>query len=212
MKRWNWELILVLVLCAITGALIFAVFARAAEIPRQALQHRALLTREARAVWGFDAPVATFAAQIHQESAWREDAVSKAGAQGLAQFMPTTASWMPQVAPETGEPMPFSPSWAIRAMVTYDRWLFRRIGAWTDCDRWAFTLSAYNGGLGWVQRDKALTLKKRMDPNKWSHVALHNAGRSASNFRENRGYPTRILGPLTNLYRAAGWGKGACDD
>jgi soluble lytic murein transglycosylase-like protein len=211
-KRWNWELILVLVLCVLAWGLSFTALARAAEVPRQAKQHRALLTREARAVWGMDAPIATFAAQIHQESAWRENAVSHAGAQGLAQFMPATARWLPQVAPETGEPLPFSPSWAIRAMVTYDRWLYRRVGAWTDCDRWAFTLSAYNGGLGWVQRDKAVTRAKGMDPNTWSHVALHNAGRSAANFRENRGYPTRILGPLTNLYRAAGWGKGACDD
>ena len=208
----NWRLILCLVFCLAFWTTVYRVAVAAPVIPQQAQKHRALLTREARAQWGMDAPIATFAAQIHQESTWREDAVSPVGAQGLAQFMPSTATWMPQVAPETGEPMPFSPSWAIRAMVTYNRWLFRRIGAWTDCDRWAFTLSAYNGGLGWVQRDKALTLAKRMDPNKWSHVALHNAGRSAANFKENRGYPIRILGPLTNLYRVAGWGKGACDD
>lgn len=208
----NWRLILCLTICLIFWATLYHVALAAPAIPQQAHKYRALLTREARAQWGMDAPVATFAAQIHQESAWREDAVSKAGAQGLAQFMPSTAKWMPQVAPETGEPLPFSPSWAIRAMVTYDRWLFRRIGAWTDCDRWAFTLSAYNGGLGWVQRDKAVTRAKGMDPNTYTHVAMHNAGRSAANFKENRGYPTRILGPLTNLYRAAGWGKGACDD
>lgn len=208
----NWRLTLCLTSCLIFWTALYHVALAAPVIPQQAQKHRALLTREARAQWGMDAPVATFAAQIHQESAWRENAVSKAGAQGLAQFMPATARWLPEVAPATGEPMPFSPSWAIRAMVTYDRWLFRRIVAWTDCDRWAFALSAYNGGLGWVQRDKAVTRAKGMDPNTYTHVAMHNAGRSAANFKENRGYPTRILGPLTNLYRAAGWGKGACDD
>jgi soluble lytic murein transglycosylase-like protein len=183
----------------------------APTIPQRAQQHRALLTREARMAWGMDAPVATFAAQIHQESLWRDDARSHAGAQGLAQFMPATSRWLPEVAPETGEPMPFSASWSIRAMVTYDRWLWRRISARTDCDRMAMTLSAYNGGLGWLGRDKAKAVAAGMDPLRWSHVALFNAGRSRANFRENRGYPTRILGVLTNLYRAAGWGTGACD-
>ena len=211
MKRWNWELILVLVLCAMTWGLIFAAFASAAEIPRQALAHRALLTREARAVWGLDAPIATFAGQIHQESAWCHDAVSPVGAQGLAQFMPATAKWLPTIAPETGEPLPFSPSWAIRALVSYDRWLWKRISAASDCDRWAMTLSAYNGGLGWVRRDQTLAKTAGMNPGDWSHVALHNAGRSPSNFQENRAYPTRILHKWTPIYRAAGWGSGGCD-
>ena len=60
-----------------------AVQAWAGVIPTQAERYRALLIREARVVWGMDAPVATFAAQIHQESMWRADAVSRAGAQGL---------------------------------------------------------------------------------------------------------------------------------
>ena len=211
MKRWNWELILALVVCAIVWGTIFATLASAAEIPRQALAHRALLTREARAVWGMDAPIATFAAQIHQESAWRENAVSHAGAQGLAQFMPSTAKWLPKVAPDTNQPLPFSPAWSIRAMVTYDRWLWKRIRAASDCDRMAMTLSAYNGGLGWLQKDQALAESVALNPRLWTHVALVNSGRSASNFKENRQYPTRILHALTDLYRAAGWGLGACD-
>lgn len=201
------------ILAALAWLLAMATWAMSApHIPPQANQHRALLTREARAQWGMDAPVATFAAQIHQESTWREDAVSPVGAQGLAQFMPSTSRWLPQVAPETGAPMPFSPSWSIRAMVTYDRWLWRRVRAASDCDRMAMTLSAYNGGLGWVQRDQFLAESIGMNPRLWSHVAMVNSGRSAANFRENRGYPTRILNVLTNLYRVAGWGKGACDD
>lgn len=162
-------------------------------------------------VWGLDAPVATFAAQIHQESRWNERAVSPAGAQGLAQFMPRTARWLPEVAPETGKPLPFSPSWSIRAMVTYDRWLWKRIRAASDCDRWAMTLCSYNGGLGWLQRDQSLADSQGLDPRVWSHVAIVNSGRSPANFRENRSYPTRILHTLTPMYRAAGWGHGGCD-
>jgi soluble lytic murein transglycosylase-like protein len=193
------------------SGLIFSTFARAAEIPRQAQQHRDLLIREARMVWGLDAPVSTFAAQIHQESRWNEQAVSPAGAQGLAQFMPATSRWLPEVAPETGKPLPFSPSWSIRALVTYDRWLWRRVSAATDCDRWAMTLSSYNGGLGWLQRDQSKAASQGLDPRAWSHVAMVNSGRSAANFRENRSYPTRILHTLTPMYRAAGWGHGGCD-
>ncbi|WZB64465.1 lytic transglycosylase domain-containing protein [Achromobacter xylosoxidans] len=46
-----------------------------------------------------DAPVSTFAAQIHQESAWRPGAVSAVGAQGMAQFMPATSSWIAGLSP-----------------------------------------------------------------------------------------------------------------
>lgn len=198
-------------LLAVGFALTLATWACPAEIPARAAQYRAVLIREARAVWGLDAPAATFAAQIHQESAWRHDAVSRAGAQGLAQFMPRTAAWLPSVAPETGEPLPFNPGWSLRAVVVYDKWLWDRIEAASACDRWAMTLSAYNGGLGWLRRDQALAAEYGLDPARWEHVRLVNAGRSAASYEENRGYPARILGRWTPVYRSAGWGKGACD-
>ena len=209
----NWRVVGALLICVAVWLLAWATWAMAGPaIPTQAQQHRDLLIREARMVWGLDAPVATFAAQIHQESRWNERAVSPAGAQGLAQFMPRTARWLPEVAPETGKPLPFSPSWSIRAMVTYDRWLWKRIRtANSDCDRWAMTLSSYNGGLGWLQRDQSLAASQGLDPRVWSHVAIVNSGRSPANFRENRSYPTRILHTLTPMYRAAGWGPGGCD-
>lgn len=198
-------------LLAVGFALTLAARACPAEIPSRAGQYRAVLIREARAVWGLDAPVATMAAQIHQESAWRHDAVSRAGAQGLAQFMPRTAAWLPSVAPETGEPLPFNPGWSLRAVVVYDKWLWDRIEAASACDRWAMTLSAYNGGLGWLRRDQALAREYGLDPARWEHVRLVNAGRSVRNHEENRGYPRRILGVLTPVYKSAGWGRGGCD-
>ena len=149
-----------------------AVQAWAGVIPTQAERYRALLIREARVIWGMDAPVATFAAQIHQESMWRADAVSRAGAQGLAQFMPATARWLPSVAPRTGEPLPLNPSWSIRAMLEYDRWLYQRIPAAPVCDRWAMTLSAYNGGLGWLRRDRALAAEYGLDSSRWERYVL----------------------------------------
>ncbi|MDW9328117.1 transglycosylase SLT domain-containing protein, partial [Escherichia coli] len=66
-------------------------------------------------------------AQLHQESGWRPDAVSPAGAQGLAQFMPATADWISQLMPGLNSREPFNPAWAIRALVSYDRWLWQRV-------------------------------------------------------------------------------------
>ncbi|AAS95608.1 transglycosylase SLT domain-containing protein [Nitratidesulfovibrio vulgaris] len=185
----------------------------APSIPAQALQHRYQLIREARVQWGMSAPTATFAAQIHQESTWNADAVSPVGAQGLAQFMPATARWLPQVAPDTGKPLPFNPAWSLRALVTYDRWLWQRVQAVTPCDRMAMTLAAYNGGLGWVQRDARLAAARGLDARRWwDNVETVNAGRNRAALTENRGYPRRILLTLEPAYMAAGWGGGICSE
>ena len=55
-----------------------------AAIPRDAVRHQLTLKREAHQVWGLGAPVATFAAQVHQESRWRTNAASPVGARSLA--------------------------------------------------------------------------------------------------------------------------------
>jgi len=203
-----WPLYAVVLVLA---GLAFAGYASAASVPREALQHRAELIRNARAVWGLDAPVSTFAAQIHQESRWQSAAKSPVGAGGIAQFMPTTASWIGQVYPELANPDPFNPSWGLRALVTYDLHIWDRTSAATACDRMAKTLSGYNGGPGWVTRDERLAKASGADPARWfDQVERFNAGRSAAAFRENRGYPRRILLELEPAYVAAGWGGGSC--
>jgi soluble lytic murein transglycosylase-like protein len=185
--------------------------AHAAALPPGAIKHRAELTRNARAVWGLDAPVATFAAQVHQESRWRADAVSPVGAQGIAQFMPATTDWIAQAYPALAERQPFNPSWGLRALVTYDRHLWDRVKATSGCDRMAMTLSAYNGGLGWVWRDQKLAAASGTDRGRWfGQVERFNAGRRAEAWRENRDYPRLILQTHEPRYIAAGWGKGSC--
>ena len=183
----------------------------AESVPRAALEYRSPLIRTARAVWGMDAPVSIFAAQIHTESLWKEDAKSPVGAEGLAQFMPSTSAWLPSVAPSLkGEkPAPYNPGWAMRAMCEYDLWLWKRIkSAASACDRMAFTLSAYNGGIGWVGKDRALSARVGCNPDRWfGHVSDVNAGRKVSAFRENRDYVRRIMA-RQHLYIKAGWGRG----
>lgn len=186
--------------------------ADAASIPAAAEQHRRTLVRAAHAEWGLGAPVATFAAQVHQESAWRVNARSGVGAEGLAQFMPATADWMAEIYPRSlGPAQPYNPGWALRAMVAFDRWLYERNQAVSECDRWAFVLAGYNGGNGWVNRDRRLASAMGADPLAWfGHVERHNSGRSASNFKENRHYPRAILLRWEPMYAAAGWGPGVC--
>ncbi|WP_260524267.1 transglycosylase SLT domain-containing protein [Serratia sp. PL7] len=189
--------------------------ASAAGIPLEAQQHQRELTRNARAIWGLDAPVALFAAQIHQESTWKATARSPVGALGLAQFMPATSDWIAGVYPKSlGANQPYNPSWAMRALVSYNLWHWDRIlGTTSDCDRWAFVLSAYNGGLGWVQRDRKLATTKGLDHSRyWGNVETVNAGRTAANWRENRGYPQRIIQRWQPLYVDAGWGLGVCHE
>ncbi len=182
-----------------------------AQVPRDAAKYRAELIRNARFVWGMDAPVATFAAQIHQESGWKPDATSPVGALGIAQFMPATADWIAKAYPALADREPLNPSWGIRALVTYDRHLWERVRAATPCDRMAMVLSAYNGGLGWVYRDQRMATAAEADAGRWfNQVERFNAGRRPSAFAENRGYPRRILLRHEPLYRAAGWGAGSC--
>ena len=201
---------LIIGLLALVGGFLVGE-ARAAELPRDAVRYQRDLIRQARQVWGINAPVATFAAQIHQESRWRSDAVSQVGALGMAQFMPATARWISGAYPALAEGQPTHPVWAMRALVTYDRHLWERIQAAGQCERMAMVLSGYNGGLGWVWRDQKLAAARGADPSRWfDQVERFNAGRSAAAIRENRGYPRLILRTHEPRYVAAGWGLGSC--
>ncbi|WP_081299636.1 transglycosylase SLT domain-containing protein [Gilliamella sp. wkB112] len=186
-----------------------------AGVPNDARQHQRELTRNARAIFGLDAPVSLFAAQIHQESRWKVNAKSPVGAQGLAQFMPATADWISGAYPKTlGSNEPYNPSWALRALVQYDYWLYQRVNeAASDCDHWGFVLSAYNGGLGWVNRDRQRAKRDYQDATHyWGVVENINGGRKSINFKENRDYPIRIIYRWQPVYIAENWGLGVCDD
>jgi soluble lytic murein transglycosylase-like protein len=172
--------------------------------PRAALAYRDELIRTARAVWGLNAPVAVFGAQIHQESGWRHDAVSPVGALGLAQFMPATAKWIAQIDPALVEGQPYNPGWAMRAMVTYDQHLYAQAPArYSPRERMWVALRGYNGGIEhWNNEAKATGLpqptRAQVD------AACGKARRSARHCPENLGYPKRILIDIQPRY--ADWG------
>ena len=176
--------------------------------PHAAAKYRRDLVRSARLAWGLDAPVATFAAQIHQESGWRTNAVSHVGASGMAQFMPATARWIcgayPDLPPgcDTANPV-----WAMRALATYDRHLYDRLAvAGDECSRMWATLRSYNGGLGHWRAEARLV----SDPSNRASVdgQCGQARRSARHCPENLGYPERIINRHQARYLA--WGRGTC--
>lgn len=192
---------------ALACLLLWTHAASAQTIPRAARQYQRSLIQNARFVFGLNSPVAVLAAQVHQESGWRADAQSKY-AGGLAQFTPSTADWISRKFPyDLGENQPLNPAWALRALARYDKFLYdRQPGAATECDRWAFTLSGYNGGEGWVNRDKRLAVANGKDPTRWwEHVELFSP-RAAWALKENRDYPRRILLRHQPLYLQ--WGLG----
>lgn len=202
---------LLIVIAAVSSAISPVVLAAGAFIPAEAWRYRAELTRAVHVTWGLQGPVADFAAQIHQESGWRPHAVSRVGAQGMAQFMPATAAWWCDLHGMTlAECQPRHPTWAIRALVGYDHWLWMRVeGAADACERMAFTLRGYNGGETRLGRERRACAAAGCDAAKnFGHVERFNAGRSTANWRENTDYPRRILHTLAPRY--AGWGVRSC--
>lgn len=179
--------------------------------PAAAQRYRAQLLRAAHSQWGLDAPVAAMAAQVHQESGWNPAAVSRAGAQGMAQFMPATATWWcsrQASAHAAADCQPSNPTWALRALVGYDKWLWDRLPAGAaasttaDADRLWATLRAYNGGLGHWQAESAhagSTARAAVD------AACGTARRAKLHCVENLSYPHRIMNVLQPRY--SGWGR-----
>jgi len=201
----NWFAVLWMAVFFLLILVLFAAWAGAAHAePAAAKQYQRLVTREARAQGGMDAPVAMFAGQIEQESGWNPNAKSPF-AEGLAQFTPDTARWISKAYDDLAGPAPFNPGWAVRALIRYDLGLFARYaGSGPNCDGWAFALSAYNGGAGWVARDRDRTREQGGDPSRWFGNTERWSDRGKSAFAENRGYPRSIL--LSRQYHYQSWG------
>jgi soluble lytic murein transglycosylase-like protein len=178
-----------------------------AQVPAAAQQYRGQLVRAAHSVWGLNAPIAVFAAQVYQESAWMPEAVSRVGARGLAQFMPATANWwcdLNKLAPAACQP--HNPAWALRALVGYDKYLYDRTPThYSAFDRMWVALRGYNGGLGHWQRE-AVASGATQPTRQQVDAACGKARRAAAHCRENLHYPHRILVELQPRY--SNWGAG----
>lgn len=98
-------------------------------------------------------PIAFFGNLIYQESSLRPRLVSRAGARGIAQFMPKTARLI-------GLKDPFNPRQALPASAKFLRGLLYRFGY-----NYGLAAAAYNGGptriSRWVKRGGALPHETR---------------------------------------------------
>jgi soluble lytic murein transglycosylase-like protein len=209
-KLAAWKRRALVGLAIVITAVALSLPAFAMELPSDALRYRNTLEREAMATFGLSAPVARLAAQIHQESLWKHNAAS-AYAQGLAQFTPPTAKWLPSICPSVGPPDPWDPEWSIRAIVCYDNYLLNNAPQTDACNRWAFVLSDYNGGTAWRMREQQLAQAAGKSPSTWWDSVEIFRARALSAWRENRGYVRTILLALEPEYINQDWtGEAVC--
>lgn len=206
-KSWrNW----VMLAAGFALVVVTIAMAHAGEVAPHSVRYRVALEQAAGEQFGIDAPVSLFASQVQAESAWDPHAESPY-AQGLAQFTPATAQWLPKICPDIGEPDPWDANWSIRALACYDAHLYASTSAATQCARWAFTLADYNGGRTNRVRDQALTKQRGHDPARWFGNVENYSARAPAAFRENRHYVRKILLDLTPAYVDAGWpGEDIC--
>ena len=176
------------------------------RIPGLAYRLKRTVRGEVNYHWGLDQKGTVFYAQIHQESSWDPEAKS-AYASGLAQFTPDTATWISRLYPaDLGDNNPQDARWAIRALVKYDHWLYDRVlPARDDENRWSFTLSSYNGGIGWLDRDRDLAVSRGKERDRWDDNVADCSNRAKWAFDENRGYVRRILKVLRPMYEQGGF-------
>ncbi|NWG25809.1 MAG: lytic transglycosylase domain-containing protein [Pseudorhodoplanes sp.] len=159
-------------------------------------------------------PVAFFARLIWQESGFRQRVVSRAGAQGVAQFMPKTAQYV-------GLEDPFDPLEALPASARFLQSLHRYFG------NLGLAAAAYNAGprriQNWLARRAPLPQETRQyvrkitgqEPEKWLEqkpieIPVHLPKRAPcegiaglSRTEEKRTVPAFLTAPVTRLIEEA---------
>lgn len=105
----------------------------------------------------------------------------------------------------------YDPGYQLTAVTEMTRGLFRRVKeASTDDDRWAFTLSGYNGGAGAVLQDRRYCGNiENCDPARWfGHVELNSLKSKVpqpgygnrSWFDINRGHVDKVMNQRRQKY------------
>ena len=124
----------------------------AASINEKPTQSNVICETVKAAAEEHDIPIGFFVRLLWQESRFRSEEVSSAGAQGIAQFMPQTAV-------EMGLRNPFDPLQAIPASAKFLRKLYNQFG------NLGLAAAAYNAGGGriekWLSRRSSLPAETR---------------------------------------------------
>ena len=122
----------------------------------------------------FDVPVAMILAVIRTESNFQSKAISRAGAVGLMQLMPSTFEWLTDdiLREYLGIGMLYDPETNIKYGTYYLSRLYNRFGDWDTA------IAAYNGGEGNVSEwlndkrysDDGIKLKTDKIPDSYSET------------------------------------------
>jgi len=130
-----------------------------------------------------------FKAQAYQESLFDPTCVSKAGAVGLCQFMPSTWRWGKTKLHFRGTP--YNPRSAVDAQLKYMRYLcrllWRNFHVHSEKDLFELALACYNAGYGNVR--KAIYMAKST---KWAIVRLYLSKVTGRRSKETVTYVKRI--------------------
>ena len=164
-----------------------------AQPPRAALEYRHIWRAEYRRSGLHPDYELWLLGQLTQESRWDRNAVSPVGAVGLAQFMGGTVRLMERAYGDDlrGLGGPREPQWAIRAyflLMTENIMTFR--GAPNRLTRWKWAAAAYNGGPGYLRRER------RVAGGSWDYEHVRRfceRFRSPASCRENIPYPAHAL-------------------
>lgn len=177
-----------------------------ARIPQEAQKYRRPIIKAWQYYFGLDETPATAFAQIHQESRFKAGAQSPVGAEGLAQFMPTTSQWIAALLPPdvrdscpVKSGCPEDPTWAINALSNFDRRLFNVYKIATGDEQWGFALAAYNAGQGSIDRERTHCTRP-CDSFKWFRNVENVCTRRKEACQESKGYATIILRTWKPLY------------
>ncbi len=142
-------------------------------------------------------PAAVLAAQLEAESGWNPAAVSPAGAQGIAQFMPGTWSSWGRDADGDGQASPFDPADAIDAQGRFMCSLVggaRRSGL--PGDPIDLALAGYNAGWGAVERYRGVP--PYPETTAYIQRIRTGAARYAAPVGGGAVWPVRSPDPITN--------------
>src|SRR5687768_7077731 len=116
------------------------------EVPHEARVWKRQWIGTMRQIWGADTP-AWMAAQIGQESGWRDGLTSSASAKGLCQFIAPTAAGVERQYEGLASLGRYSPKWCFYAQGLLMRELYQDYDEDRDrCNGIKFAGSAYNGG------------------------------------------------------------------
>ncbi len=175
------------------------------KIPARAAKYLPILQGEHNAIWP-ESNICIVARQIEHESAWKENATRResSGAMSYGQMQVLDSTWgeikgkYPTLL--SGEPqVMLQAKWGIRAGLLYDlmMWNASRFAA-TEQDRYCFMLASYNGGQGWVERDRKLTEQSHKNKNVWFGGVESYSNRSTANYKINRKYVREIMSNAKN--------------